>query len=310
MRSDPVQSRRFVVHQPKIFISLRGLGEVGSNPTQTAMRSWERADRSVDCCTSVLYCSSSGNKQVGLPSEIGSQPAFLRKEPHLMARRRRFTYGPVTVGAMILSVASVVAFLWASPRFLKSMSRQGFDWETLSFIGQSYGAIAAVFSGLAFLGVVVALTIQIRQGAVQQVVSLRQQHMEVLKITLENPEYERWLYGDEWVPPIYAYVNLGLQNIYLFWRVGEIDDEEAQWDLNDFFSPSPYARSWWVEKAREAWTSRSSSKVRTQFREDGGCSLRTPSTVFPHFRRSTRAEVSRARRCGLSKIAESRRTRC
>ncbi|AGL18149.1 hypothetical protein L083_4639 [Actinoplanes sp. N902-109] len=69
---------------------------------------------------------------------------------------------------------------------------------------------------MAFLGVGLALTLQLKQVANQQILSLRQQHVETLKISLENPEYDRILRGSEAADgrPWWAYANLLVHNVY------------------------------------------------------------------------------------------------
>ncbi|GGN36394.1 hypothetical protein FHR83_006365 [Actinoplanes campanulatus] len=181
-----------------------------------------------------------------------------------MSSRRRLSYSPTVVVVVLICIAMLVGSVLGLPHFLLWLEPHGEDWATPSSIEQSYDAVGAIFAGLAFLGVVLALVFQLRQAAVQQVVSLRQQHVEILKTVIANPDYERAMRGPGYDFPIYAYINLHLQNTFLFWRVGEIGDEVAHWDLADLFS-SVIARDWWMGTARIAWVTGRTSRSERLF---------------------------------------------
>jgi len=168
-------------------------------------------------------------------------------------RRRLSTRTFSTTGAVVAIVATATILL-ASPFVLSAVAPFSDDWSKLSDVGQSYGAAAAVFSGLAFIGVMFTLFTLNRQSAFQQALSLRTLHVDVLRTVIEHPDYERAMRdgdNDDHLP-LWAYFNLRLQTIYFFWRCGEVDDANAVAEIGALMKFRVFDE-WWLTEGAPLW---------------------------------------------------------
>ncbi|MBB4933187.1 hypothetical protein F4561_004007 [Lipingzhangella halophila] len=93
----------------------------------------------------------------------------------------------------VLLVVAVVGLVGLSPLALGAVRGIDDDWESLSFIGQTYGAASALLAGLALAGVVATLVLQARETRMSRELALRDSNSELLRIAMESPEYaECW----------------------------------------------------------------------------------------------------------------------
>lgn len=88
-----------------------------------------------------------------------------------------------------ITITSVILWLiLLSPILLRQIGQhKGFDWARLSNIGQTYGAASAILSGIALIGISASLIIQARQARAERVRIVRERHMELLRVVLDNP---------------------------------------------------------------------------------------------------------------------------
>src|SRR4051812_15048037 len=99
-------------------------------------------------------------------------------------RGRRF----LLPGLLVLVVAAVIL----SPGLMVLAVGYPLPWARLGDVGQAYGAVSALVSALALLGVAVSLVIQQRQNRMVEEQAVRQRHSELVRLTLED---ERFLYS-------------------------------------------------------------------------------------------------------------------
>lgn len=71
------------------------------------------------------------------------------------------------------------------------------DWLLAANIGQAYGAVSAVLSGLALLGGAWSIRFQVKDHVAMRHQVARTQHFRLLELTLEDPE----LYIPAWGSP-------------------------------------------------------------------------------------------------------------
>lgn len=93
------------------------------------------------------------------------------------------------VVALVLVVASV-SLVIASPLVLDGLDTGEQDWNRLSEIGQTYGAVSAIIAVIALVGVMVSLIIQSRKPA-----RLGTQHNETIYL---NYFVWRWTIRATW----------------------------------------------------------------------------------------------------------------
>src|SRR6266536_2893354 len=92
------------------------------------------------------------------------------------SRRRSLMLGP--------ALAAVCALIVASPLLMAWVARIRLPWRDLGDIGQAYGAVSAVVSGLAICGVAASLIMQQRQNRTTELHTVRQRHFDLVRLTL------------------------------------------------------------------------------------------------------------------------------
>ena len=137
---------------------------------------------------------------MGMPSG----PAKRRNRPRMGCMRTSRRLGPANVQSVtgsrsrsrkaMISMAVLAATVGAlglvllSPLLLRQLGTlRGVDWTRLSNIGQTYGAASAILSALALGAVAVSLLVQARQTKVQQIQAVLGYHLELMRMTLDDP---------------------------------------------------------------------------------------------------------------------------
>ena len=87
-----------------------------------------------------------------------------------------------------LLILALIAIATGSPFALDLLHRHVHaDWVSLSNVGQSYGAIGAVISATALVGVASSLVMQARQINIARLQGARETQIELMRIRMENP---------------------------------------------------------------------------------------------------------------------------
>ncbi|WP_055697106.1 MULTISPECIES: DUF6082 family protein [Streptomyces] len=94
-------------------------------------------------------------------------------------------------GAAIWSGAALasLAAISATPFLLDGLAPHGMDWNRLSDISQTYGALSAIFSAAALVGIVLSIAHQARQTRIQHEEAHRSAHRELTLLTLNDPAF-------------------------------------------------------------------------------------------------------------------------
>ncbi|WP_241483202.1 DUF6082 family protein [Nocardiopsis halophila] len=90
---------------------------------------------------------------------------------------------------MILSLAAL-ALVLASPLALRGFGGGDGEWERLSLIGQTYGAVSALIAVLALVGVAVTLVFQARETRRAVEEGRRQAMAELLRMAMDDPDLD------------------------------------------------------------------------------------------------------------------------
>jgi Family of unknown function (DUF6082) len=93
----------------------------------------------------------------------------------------------VVIIAITASLLAIIGLVILSPFALNELTHSGRNWSQLSNIGQTYGAVSALLSSLALVGVVISLLYQARDSRVAHEEATRTLQHELLKIELEDP---------------------------------------------------------------------------------------------------------------------------
>jgi hypothetical protein len=141
-----------------------------------------------------------------------------------------------------------------SPLLLAGLRQLSPDsgWETLSYIGQTYGAIAAILTALSLLALVWSIRLQSRGLEVQTEQVARAHYIDLVTLALQNPNL---LPGSPWGPsaePAMVYAGLWMAHWRGLYVLGYMPEDELRIELTGLFRVSPLARQRWTG-TREFW---------------------------------------------------------
>jgi hypothetical protein len=146
------------------------------------------------------------------------------------------------------TVLGLIALIVVSPWLVRPLVGRAEEWNALAEVGQAYGGISAVLSGLAFCGIAISLLLQWRQVRLTHMLITRERHFELVKLGLEDSSLR--------IPAAYgqnedeirktAYSHLWVAHWAFLWDTGSIGPAEAR-HLFDTLFRDETALAWWAE---------------------------------------------------------------
>ncbi|MCM4084101.1 DUF6082 family protein [Paractinoplanes hotanensis] len=140
-----------------------------------------------------------------------------------------------------------MTFVVVSPLVMTRLSGTALPWGRLADVGDTFGGVSALLSAVALCGIGASLIFQQRQVRQEFADIDRQQHIELLKLAIDNPELIEVL-SPETAAGSHArhelYANLMMMYWLAIWELGEIDDEQLRAMTADMFR-GEVARNWW-----------------------------------------------------------------
>lgn len=182
------------------------------------------------------------------------------------ASRVRFNAGRAQkwlVGGGLLAVVGAVIM---SPLLMVRLSSGGLTWRQFADIGQAYGGASALLSAAALCGVVASLLVQRRQVRQELAEMDRQQHIDLMKLAMENPEFLEVLdVNTAGGPHARQEVFLNLMMMYWLavWELGVVDDAELRAMAADMFG-NEISRRWWA-RVGAVWVGPGGNRGRRRF---------------------------------------------
>lgn len=169
-------------------------------------------------------------------------------------------------GIAISMLAALIVALF-SPFWLIVLSEDHAHWGTLGNIGQAYGVLSAI----ALVGVAASIVFQARQGKAQRIQMVRDYHLELRRMALENPE----VYMPCWRPikaqhldlnsrRQHLYLHLTMTYAWMSYSVGVMSDDVLLNDLCAGIFKGAAGRSYW-EAEREMWQQTPGGRRRLRF---------------------------------------------
>jgi hypothetical protein len=159
-----------------------------------------------------------------------------------------------TMPAMITAfVVSLIALIVVSPVLLRESIPRAADWRALSDVGQAYGGISAVLSGLAFCGIAGSLFLQWRQMLLAQAIASRQRHFDLVKVAFDDTDMMFPLLPekDPRVRQRFMYLNLWMVHWSMLWEMRQISEADLRLQFSLLLA-DPVGREWWAE-AGSTW---------------------------------------------------------
>lgn len=161
----------------------------------------------------------------------------------------------------LLLVAIVLVLLIAGPIISAWLGGRALQWERLSQVGESYGGLSAVLSGIALVAVAGSLLLQRRQARANTVHAIRQRHFELAKIAIEHPVVAMELYGHaEAEVQIRIFCNLQMVHWAMLADLEPTSLRIIRTSASRLFR-HPTARKWWSSASR-SWLDDPSERVR------------------------------------------------
>lgn len=150
----------------------------------------------------------------------------------------------------VVAIVGSMGLVVVSPLALPALDGGGEDWERIGNIAQAYGAVSALLSGLAVVGVAASLFLQAREAKAARVQNGRTLHIELTKLAMENPEYLDCWGGPDSSRTVllrrqHMYVNLVMSHWEMAYELGDITDHWVA-ATSDELLAGEVGRSFWA----------------------------------------------------------------
>jgi hypothetical protein len=155
----------------------------------------------------------------------------------------------VVLLAILLLLIVSVGLVVVSPLALDALdSGSQVDWNRLSNIGETYGAVSAIVAAVALLGVMISLVIQGREARAARQNAQRGHLLDLLRMAMDDPRYmECWgpyLTENFATEGQFTYVNLIVAHWHSEYQVGEMADGLLRASAASVFASVP-GRLYW-----------------------------------------------------------------
>ncbi|MEU9479583.1 DUF6082 family protein [Streptomyces sp. NPDC048191] len=160
-------------------------------------------------------------------------------------RQRVAQQGLYWAVAAVLSLGAMLA----TPFALAALAPRHMNWERLSAISQTYGALSVFISPAALVGVALSLAYQARQTGIENEEAHLSAHRELILLTLSEPAYQTcWgppntpMTREQWKQILVS--NLIVSMWSSAYKRGFADEREIRAILDDYFRGEDGRRYW------------------------------------------------------------------
>jgi hypothetical protein len=129
-----------------------------------------------------------------------------------------------------INLLKIVVILWLSSWILSYLLFGSNEWETRGQFGDSFGAINALFSGLAFAGIVYTIIIQ-RKDLSDQQEEIKKQNTAIKRQRFENTFFSMLKIHSEQLSQLRSHGNIHEGRDYLGWLVDSFNTPLSNRDL-------------------------------------------------------------------------------
>lgn len=126
--------------------------------------------------------------------------------------------------------------------------------------------IATIISSIALIGVIVSLVLQNQQLKASRVQMMREIHLELTKMAMENPALASSVYGAVTLSDVQktAFLNFSMIFLQTGYSLKMFSKETVKLQIADLLS-SEDARTWWATLARDTYTAEARTKLERDF---------------------------------------------
>lgn len=130
-------------------------------------------------------------------------------------------------GAALLLMATS-----ASALLLRFAGGSDLEWARLANIGQAAGAVSALISAVALVGIVATIRNQLAQRRIEHVLSRQQRHHDMMRYVFEDPQYSQ-CWGPKVAPEgvddrLFYYTNIILGEWQAAYELGELSADDIR----------------------------------------------------------------------------------
>src|SRR2546430_1625022 len=183
----------------------------------------------------------------------------------MTAPRSSTTARSVLIALILLLGIALIAL---SPVVLGAFPGETVRWERLSFIGQTYGAVSAIVSVAALIGVVATLVYQAREAKRARDETRRQAIADLLRMAMHDPDLDEcWgpvpVEHDGKMRKQQLYTNMVIAEWELSFETGALPERRLRAIASEMFQ-GQVGRQYW-EAAREVRLSTSANRAERRF---------------------------------------------
>jgi hypothetical protein len=166
-----------------------------------------------------------------------------------MNRMRNRIITAILIPGIILAISLLVI---ASPLALQVIdSHSNANWVQLSNIGQTYGAVSALLSALALVGVAVSVLMQNRELRHDRWEAGRARHFDIIRMALDDPLYRQVFSIPGPQAPdnearLVGYINMLFEYWKMMWEFGDWSETQLRACFRDVLSTSA-GYSYWTK---------------------------------------------------------------
>lgn len=151
--------------------------------------------------------------------------------------------------AMLVIVSAAAISVVLSPLALGLFMGESGEWERLSLIGQTYGAVSALIAVFALVGIVATLVFQARENRRAVLESRRQAMNDLLRMAMDDPDLDE-CWGPVPQPSVpkirkqQLYLNMIVTQWAVSFETGAMPDTRLRAIAEEMFSAAP-GRAFW-----------------------------------------------------------------
>lgn len=180
---------------------------------------------------------------------------------------------PLFVDTTLIVAIAACLLVLASPLALGYLTDAGErDWQRLSEIGQTYGAVSALLAAIALGGVAASLALQARSARLEREHAFRSVHLGLVEYALGDPLLECFPFvsaASATERRQNLYCNQVYQALEMGFAVGAANESFLRSSMRELLM-SPAGRRWWSETShnRPMPKDRTSRRVRALMDEE------------------------------------------
>lgn len=210
---------------------------------------------------------------------------------------RRAAGTSLVLACVLLAFAGITA---APLAFRAMASAFQVNWPRVADVGQTYEGIGGLLTVVALVGVAASLIVQLQEAKAGRLQTLRNFHLDLIKLGLEDPALMRTWIGQSEVSPVrmreIAFINMALWFHQMRWELKDMTELELRTTMSVELFTSEASRDYWRQvrmERRTIVTQRGRRRFYEIVEEEYQKAMRAGPAPIPSADRIRRAKVKR-----------------